>query len=64
MHYGQRDDWSGGWRGKMLLTFAMVCVAGLGACALAEVYIRLTIPYETPETLRAKSLEYEATLDG
>jgi lysophospholipase L1-like esterase len=40
----------------------MVCVAGLMACALAEVYIRLTKPYETPDTLRAKSLEYEATL--
>jgi hypothetical protein len=62
MDDNQRSRWSSGWRGKTLLAFAIVCVTSLLACALAEVYIRLTKPYETPDTLRAKSLEYEATL--
>jgi hypothetical protein len=62
MDENQRDRWSSSRRGKTLLACAMVCVAGLLACAVAEVYIRLTKPYETPDTLRAKSLEYEVTL--
>jgi hypothetical protein len=53
---------SSGWRGKTLCAFAIVFVAALLACGLAEIYIRLTKPYETPDTLRAQSLEYEATL--
>src|SRR5919197_4054877 len=62
MDDNQRNSWTSGWRGKKLLAFIIVCVTSLLACALAEVYIRLTKPYETPDTLRAKSLEYEATL--
>lgn len=51
-----------GWRGKILLTTMVITLSGLSACAVVEVYIRLTKPYETPDTLRQKSLEYEATL--
>jgi GDSL-like Lipase/Acylhydrolase family len=48
--------------GQALIACISICVASLLACALGEMYIRLTKPYETPDTIRERSLEYEATL--
>jgi lysophospholipase L1-like esterase len=39
--------------------FLAVLVVGLCGVALSEVAVRLLLPYNTPETLRAFSLEYE-----
>jgi lysophospholipase L1-like esterase len=47
---------------KALLACISICVTSLLACTLGEMYIRLTKPYETPDTIRERSLEYEATL--
>jgi hypothetical protein len=49
-------------RQKIFPMLALLCATGILACILAEVYIRLTKSYETPDTLRERSLEYEATL--
>jgi len=48
----------------------LLSVAGVGslilsaimAFAVVEVYVRITKPYETPDTWRQDSLEYETTL--
>ena len=45
-----------------LIAFVSLCLTGMVAFAACEVYIRLTKPYETPDTERAASLEYEVTL--
>ena len=58
---GHREPFNN-WRQTAFAVFTVVCVASLLACFLGEIYIRLTKPYETPDTLRAKSLEYEVTL--
>ena len=37
-------------------------LGGIIAFAAAEIYVRITKPYETPDTWKKESLEYEATL--
>lgn len=54
--------WFSGWRGNVLTAFLSITIAILLTWTVGEVYIRLTKPYETPDTLRKKSLEFEATL--
>lgn len=50
------------WQGKIMLALLSACFTCILAFAASEVYIRLTKPYWTPDTLRARSLEYETTL--
>ncbi len=57
-----RIQWYSDWRGKLLVALLSVCATTVVAYVVAEILIRSTVPYETPDTLRRKSLEYEATL--
>ncbi len=45
-----------------LIALTSLCITGLVAWVAGEVFIRGTRPYETPDTERESSLQYEATL--
>lgn len=45
-----------------LVALTSLCITGLVAWIAGEVFIRMTKPYETPDTERESSLQYEVTL--
>jgi lysophospholipase L1-like esterase len=49
-------------RAKLLIGCVSICLTTAAALAIGEIYLRLARDYITPDTLRAKSVEYEATL--
>ncbi len=53
---------TGSLRGKFILFMASLILSGIMAFVVGELYIRVTKPYETPETWRNESFEYEAAL--